>query len=73
MQSGDSEKVAEAVASALASSFVQAGCDIEASAPAKDAVPTEYAASLLCEKEDHDEDGSIAEDREFEVESDDCD
>jgi hypothetical protein len=58
MQSGDSEKVAEAVASALAGSFAQAGCDIEASAPAKDAVPTEYAASLLCEKEDHDEDGA---------------
>jgi len=58
MQSGDSEKVAEAVASALAGSFAQAGCDIEASAPAKDAVPTEYAASLLCESEDHDEDGA---------------
>ena len=58
MQSGDSEKVAEAVVSALAGSFAQAGCDIEESPPAKDAVPTEYAASLLCESEDHDEDGA---------------
>lgn len=53
LESGDSEGVVEAVASALAGSFAKAGCDIEASAPAKDTgVPAEYTASLLGE-DDH--------------------
>ena len=61
---GDSESAVEAVASALAGSFAKAGCDIEASAPAKDTgVPAEYTASLLGDDDDGAVDNRSEDDR----------